>query len=47
MAKLLLHKIPNTVKTEQLHTFVPGDFRIEMKVEFVLQISQLFDEDVH
>nr|KYP60184.1 Small RNA degrading nuclease 3 [Cajanus cajan] len=31
MAKLLLHKIPNTVDNETLHKIVLGDFKIEVK----------------
>ncbi|KAL2333503.1 hypothetical protein Fmac_014716 [Flemingia macrophylla] len=31
MAKLLLHKIPNTVNNETLHKILPGDFKIEVK----------------
>ncbi|KAB1214780.1 Small RNA degrading nuclease 3 [Morella rubra] len=31
MAKLLLHRIPNNVPTEELHKVIPGDFTIEVK----------------
>ncbi|KAE7999650.1 hypothetical protein FH972_004056 [Carpinus fangiana] len=31
MAKLLLHRIPNNVPTEELHKVLPGDFTIEPK----------------
>ncbi|KAL5137162.1 Small RNA degrading nuclease 3 [Glycine soja] len=32
LAKLLLHKIPNTVNIETLHKILPGDFKIELKL---------------
>ncbi|KAG4933455.1 hypothetical protein JHK82_047761 [Glycine max] len=31
LAKLLLHKIPNTVNIETLHKILPGNFKIELK----------------
>jgi hypothetical protein len=36
MAKLLLHRIPNNVPTEELHEVLPGDFTIELKVEHII-----------
>lgn len=45
MAKLLLHGIPTSVNREELHNVVPGDFTIELKVEYVLIMSQHFDEE--
>jgi hypothetical protein len=42
MAKLLLHRIPNNVPTEELHKVLPGDFTIEPKVEYIPLVSFSF-----
>jgi hypothetical protein len=42
MAKLFLHWIPKTVPPEKLHEVIPGDFTIELKVEYILWVSELF-----
>ncbi|KAK7850440.1 small rna degrading nuclease 3 [Quercus suber] len=42
MAKLFLHRIPKNVPTEELHKVIPGDFTIELKVEYILLLSELF-----
>lgn len=35
-AKLLLHRIPVNVPCEELHRVIPGDFTIEVKVEYCI-----------
>lgn len=42
MAKLFLHRMPKNVPTEELHKIIPGDFTIELKVEYILLLSDLF-----
>ncbi|KAF1861478.1 hypothetical protein Lal_00025814 [Lupinus albus] len=40
MAKLLLHGIPTSVNSEELHNVLPGDFTIELKVAYVCTNSK-------
>uniref|UniRef100_A0A2N9FEH5 Exonuclease domain-containing protein n=1 Tax=Fagus sylvatica TaxID=28930 RepID=A0A2N9FEH5_FAGSY len=47
MAKLLLHRIPNNMPTEELHKVIPGDFTIELKVEYTLLPSRNVQEDTY
>lgn len=42
MSKLLLHKIPLYVPSEELLKVIPGDFTIELKVEHTLLASYIF-----
>lgn len=35
-AKLFIHRIPFNVPSEELHSVIPGDFTIEVKVEYCI-----------
>ncbi|CAN6680062.1 unnamed protein product [Malus baccata var. baccata] len=35
MAKLLLHRIPITVPSEELHNVIPGNYTIQVKVQYI------------
>lgn len=41
MSKLLVHRIPAAVHSQELHKVIPGDFTVEVKVRRILCFSHL------